>query len=127
MRRAHEASGFVFKLCHDFPAKPFQQAGWRFCVKCQALFYDGFPDNGACAATGAHEPAGYVFLLTNGTPPESWIAEQQPGWRFCQKCYGLFFDGYPNNKGLCAGGGAHHWNVSELPPWSRHFVLNHHS
>ncbi|PGV68994.1 hypothetical protein [Bacillus cereus] len=32
----------------------------------------------------------------------------QPGWRFCDKCWGLFFNGDPKIKGHCPAGGAHH-------------------
>lgn len=32
----------------------------------------------------------------------------QPGWRFCDKCFGMFFDGHPENKGHCPAGGPHH-------------------
>jgi hypothetical protein len=31
----------------------------------------------------------------------------QDMWRFCQKCHSIFFDGYPDNKGSCVGGGGH--------------------
>src|SRR5262249_45424249 len=30
----------------------------------------------------------------------------QASWRYCQKCHGMFFDGYPT-KGLCPAGDAH--------------------
>ncbi|HEX8288551.1 MAG TPA: hypothetical protein VF556_11170 [Pyrinomonadaceae bacterium] len=33
-------------------------------------------------------------------------AKTQSSWRFCEKCFNLFFDGYPD-KGLCAAGGGH--------------------
>ncbi|MEO7587342.1 MAG: hypothetical protein ABIS84_04865 [Arachnia sp.] len=41
------------------------QPNWRFCGKCNALFFDGFPTKGVCPAIGpsAHEPAGYNFRL----------------------------------------------------------------
>ena len=31
---------------------------------------------------------------------------EQGAWRFCQKCFSMFFDGFPN-KGVCAAGGPH--------------------
>lgn len=34
------------------------------------------------------------------------MPEQQPNWRFCQKCVGMFFDGRPD-KGRCPVGGGH--------------------
>ena len=30
----------------------------------------------------------------------------QADWRFCNKCYALFFDGY-DTRGVCPAGGAH--------------------
>jgi hypothetical protein len=39
-------------------------------------------------------------------------ADLQPNWRFCDRCYMLFYDGYPA-KGWCWAGGAHRaqgWN-----------------
>jgi hypothetical protein len=30
----------------------------------------------------------------------------QNNWRFCNKCYGLWWNGYPDN-GHCPAGGAH--------------------
>jgi hypothetical protein len=26
---------------------------------------------------------------------------EQPDWRFCHKCGVMFFDGFPNAKGIC--------------------------
>ena len=34
------------------------------------------------------------------------VGSGQPNWRFCTKCYALFYDGY-RDKGKCAAGGAH--------------------
>ena len=34
-------------------------------------------------------------------------ANHQANWRYCGKCSGLFFDGYPDNKGVCPKGGSH--------------------
>ena len=36
----------------------------------------------------------------NGTPTA------QTEWRFCRKCYAMFYDGY-EKKGTCPAGGAH--------------------
>ena len=57
---------------------------------------------------------------------------EQFGWRFCDKCFGMFFNGDPDpaRKGVCPGGGMHHaqgfvfrlpFNVPESvgqPGWS---------
>ncbi|MGG0791271.1 hypothetical protein ABE132_21730 [Peribacillus simplex] len=41
----------------------------------------------------------------------------QPGWRFCDKCWGLFFNGTLYTSGRCPAGGAHdaHGFVFYLP------------
>jgi hypothetical protein len=77
------------------------QADWRFCQKCQSMFFDGYPAKGVCPAGGDHSAAGYNFVL-----PHDVSGLGQADWRFCQKCQSLFFDGYPT-KGVCPAGGAH--------------------
>src|SRR5579859_918603 len=84
-------------------ALALQQFDWRFCVKCEGLFFNGYPGKGTCAAGGGHAPAGYNFYLPHDIPG---TPTAQADWRFCVKCEGLFFNGYPG-KGTCAAGGAH--------------------
>jgi hypothetical protein len=31
----------------------------------------------------------------------------QQNWRFCNKCFGLWFNGHPKIKGVCPAGGVH--------------------
>lgn len=79
------------------------QSEWRFCNKCEVLFYNGFPTKGRCAAGGAHVAQGFTFLLPHdvGETPSA-----QRNWRFCSKCEAMFFDGFPT-KGTCPAGGSH--------------------
>jgi hypothetical protein len=79
------------------------QRDWRFCHKCNLLFFDGFPEKGSCPAGGSHEAAGFNFELPHDVPENP---NQQGAWRFCRKCSAMFFDGFPD-KGLCAQGGGH--------------------
>jgi hypothetical protein len=81
------------------------QSDWRFCKKCNDLFFDGYSNKGICSAGGGHEAIGYIFSLPHDTP-ETETA--QSSWRFCKKCSVMFFDGYPNNKGICSVGGDGH-------------------
>jgi Matrixin/Cobalamin-independent synthase, Catalytic domain len=78
------------------------QSNWRWCHKCQGLFFAGNP-NPKCPAGGAHENVGSgLYILAHNLPPTSgW----QSDWRWCNKCQGLFFGGNPNPK--CPAGGAH--------------------
>ena len=104
---------FVFDRAGDGPQQTnLVQEGWRFCEKCQSLFFDGFPAKGVCAAGGAHAAQGFNFVL-----PHTAGHRGQPDWRFCGKCQSLFFDGYPA-KGVCAAGGTH-------VPQGFNFVLPH--
>ena len=82
------------------------QDQWRFCGKCDGMFFDGSPDKGRCPAGGAHQANGFNFVLPHDVPE---TPSAQKNWRFCGKCHGMFFDGFPN-KGRCPGGGAHQAN-----------------
>ena len=101
------ADGFNFVLPHD--QTPIQgQRDWRFCVKCNVLFYNGYIDNkGVCPKDGiGHEPAANNFVLPHDNTPVSGQRE----WRFCVKCNTLFYNGYSAFKGACStreGGGFH--------------------
>ena len=79
------------------------QDQWRFCRKCNALFFNGYPQKGRCAAGGGHVAQGYNFVLPHEVPESP---HAQGAWRFCSKCSVMFFDGYPQ-KGNCPAGGGH--------------------
>lgn len=97
-----------------FPA----QMGWRFCDKCNGLFYFG-PDGSdrrpdqVCPAGGLHNAAGYNYVVGHGSRKSlrgSRIHHQQD-WRFCTKCYGLFYWGkdgsYHRENQRCPAGDLH--------------------
>jgi hypothetical protein len=79
------------------------QKRWRFCQKCDGLFFDGYQAKGRCAAGGPHQAAGFMFVLPHDLAE---TATSQAAWRCCHKCLGLFFDG-SQDKGRCAAGGCH--------------------
>lgn len=91
---------------------PRQQADWRWCNKCQGLFFKRAGGAGRCPAGGGHSEAGsFKYLLVyNYSLPHG-----QDNWRWCRKCEGLFFAGNPT-AGSCPVGGAHDatgsWNYS---------------
>jgi hypothetical protein len=102
---AHVPQGFLFSLHYDSRQAGSQriQYAWRYCVKCRALFYDGFPGKGRCPADGGgHAAQGLMFGL-DFQPP---AGQHQGSWRFCRKCNVLFWDGAPA-KGRCPVGGGH--------------------
>jgi hypothetical protein len=80
-----------------------RQRDWRYCRKCHAMFFDGYPDKGVCKAGGGHEAAGFNFVLPHDVPE---TPTAQGNWRYCGKCHAMFFDGFPA-KGVCAAGGPH--------------------
>ncbi len=75
---------------------------WRFCNKCQVMFYTDAQSD-SCAAGGRHRAQGYKFRLPFGgaeTPTA------QSHWRTCKNCQAMFFNGY-RAKGRCPVGGGH--------------------
>lgn len=74
-----------------------RQGGWRWCWKCQGLFFAGNPSQGACPAGSSHDPSqsGQYDMLFGDA-----ILGAQNAWRWCQKCQGLFFSGNPS-QGVC--------------------------
>jgi hypothetical protein len=80
------------------------QDSWRFCSKCFSMFWDGSQNKGTCPAAGPHVAQGLHFLphYDDTTPPTPAI---QYGWRFCSKCFTMFYDG--SSRGKCPSGGVH--------------------
>ena len=68
---------------------PPGQANWRYCRKCQAMFYDGYPSKGTCPKGNEHVAAGLNFVLPHDVPGPG-----QSDWRYCDKCQALFYDGF---------------------------------
>jgi cytochrome c5 len=101
----HVAAGYNFVLYHSVPVNQNRQKDWEYCVKCQGLFFNGYPQKGTCPAGGEHQyhPGALHFVLDYNLPE---TPTAQANWRYCQKCHGLFYDGYPQ-KGTCPGGGEH--------------------
>jgi hypothetical protein len=100
--KGHKAAGYMFVLPHDIPGSG--QNNWRYCKFCQSMFFDGYPDKGACAGnpSGGHAAEGFMFVL-----PHDVVDTGQTEWRYCERCHGMFFNGYPS-KGACpAGPGGH--------------------
>jgi hypothetical protein len=93
-----------WKLFMSPPAGPTVQGHWRWCNKCQGLFFPFSNDPGPCPAGGQHNPAGsdnYVLRFTTGAAQPG-----QSNWRWCTKCNGLAFAGNPS-LGSCPAGGLH--------------------
>src|SRR5262249_18437714 len=80
------------------------QPGWRWCRKCEGLFFAGNPSQGVCAADiGRHDPSesgSYVVDLGDSALPG------QNQWRWCSACEVLYFAG-GESLGICPAGGSH--------------------
>jgi hypothetical protein len=82
-----------------------RQRDWRFCAKCNVMFFDGDPNRkGVCRAGGGHAAMGFNFTLPFDEP-ETGTAQRN--WRFCTKCMAMFWDGVADRKGLCPAGAGH--------------------
>jgi hypothetical protein len=114
---AHQPQGFNFVLHYSserrqpVPGRDSQYE-WRYCSKCFGMFFDGGDGLGVCPLVerdrefrdNRHRPYGFIF----GLPHDHAANPGQKDWRFCGKCFGLFFDDPKNSyKGKCPGGGVH--------------------
>jgi hypothetical protein len=77
-----------------------QQGGWRWCHKCEGLFFAGGSSQGVCPADqhthDASQSGHYAVVFDDGAAP----AVGQIHWRWCYKCEGFFFAGNPS-QGVC--------------------------
>jgi len=95
-----------YNLAHDQLTLPNTQMNWRWCAKCQGLFWAGGQSNGICQAGGPHADvaSGYNYALSIDVS----VTGAQSQWRWCRKCMELVFEGNAD----CAAGGVHFNNGS---------------
>ncbi|MEA3016168.1 MAG: hypothetical protein QOI38_890 [Sphingomonadales bacterium] len=97
------------------PAGPWLgQQGWRWCRKCQALYFAGNPASGACPAGGGHDGSGsghYVIDYLGRAGYRSDGERCQNQWRWCPRCQQLVYAPvvFAGNSlpAPCAAGGNH--------------------
>lgn len=95
-----------YHLAHFLPATAGWQNEWRWCNKCQGLFYGPNVAISRCPAGGTHAPPGqsgsgnYSLLHNAGS-----AAGQQSEWRWCNKCQGLYYEDNVASPPCPAGGG----------------------
>jgi hypothetical protein len=117
----HRSDGhFNYTLFFGMPDNSQLQGAWRPCDRCQAIYFDGYPDKKTCDAGDGHRP-NPVFPQFNFMLPHEIQAttDREPGWEYCTKCQVLFLN-RENESSHCAAGGNH-----ELNPGAFHFVLSH--
>lgn len=86
----------------------FGQADWKWCRKCQALFYGGDPWQGACPADHREHDgsrSGEYFIDYMERTADRAGEPYQNRWRWCSRCQQLVFDNPVDNA--CAAGGRH--------------------
>src|SRR5918993_161968 len=77
------------------------QRNWRWCNKCQGLWFGPNREQSDCPQGGRHARTGSGnYALANG------IGAGQPDWRWCNKCQGLWF-GPNREQSDCPQGGRH--------------------
>lgn len=103
--KPHLAQGYNFVLPCDRAETPTAQRRWRRCRDCSVLFFNGYRDKGHCPANArGHVSDGSSDYVLPHDVPGTPTAQTQ--WRFCDKCHGMFYDGYAD-KGRCPAGGGH--------------------
>ncbi len=97
----HTGSG-DYSLVQNTPSDPGQK-NWRWCHKCEGLYFAGHATQGKCPKGGPHNHTGSGdYSLIQNTPSDPG----QKNWRWCHKCEGLYFAGHAT-QGKCPDHGAH--------------------
>jgi len=79
------------------------QSNWRWCHKCEGMYFGGSPTQGVCAAGGTHDHTGSGdYKLVNN----AWGSSAQANWHWCNKCQLIHFSGNAT-QGACPAGGTH--------------------
>lgn len=84
------------------------QLGWRNCRACSGTFFAFNETKGLCPARadgGPHDDTGSPWLGVHYGA--SSASSMQGGWRWCEKCQGMFFGRDNKDAGVCPAGGAH--------------------
>jgi hypothetical protein len=102
-----QSGSWDYSLPHNAPSDPGRQADWRWCNKCQSLFFGGGVASSRCPAGGTHaDPAqsgSWDYSLPHNAPSDPG---RQADWRWCNKCQSLFFGGGVASS-RCPAGGTH--------------------
>ncbi len=84
------------------------QDKWRWCHKCQGMWWGGSDSRGKCPSGGGHSRKGSGdYRIRYGNKPSG---KYQGEWRWCRDCYGMCYSG--NGNGRCPDGGGHDFRGS---------------
>jgi hypothetical protein len=93
------------------PGGASRQSEWRWCNKCQGLFYGPHVGNSKCPAGDAHAAPAQSGSANYSLPHGAGDPSSQSDWRWCNKCQGLFYGPHVGNS-KCPAGDAHAAPVS---------------
>ena len=104
----HQADPSVhFQLSFASPKKPNSQDNWRWCNKCEGLFFHGNQSDGRCPAGGLHNAAfsgNYQIQFAANKKITVGVSLAEILW--CTKCEGMYVN-FGSNFGFCPGVGEH--------------------
>ncbi|MFB6514147.1 hypothetical protein ACFCW4_06785 [Streptomyces virginiae] len=105
----HQPKGWILGVPYGQYAL-HRSEGWRRCQNCKMLYWDGELNNGrgVCPSgflnsNHAHAAEGQAYLLPYDVKTAPGL---QNDWRFCEKCFVLFFEPHDVDNS-CAAGGKH--------------------
>ncbi len=116
---AEQTGSFDYQLPHGAIAGANEQPDWRWCSKCQGLYYGPGVAASHCPTSGTHasaaESGSWNYHLPHDAPVNS---PEQPDWRWCNKCQGLYY-GPGVAASHCPTGGTH-TPAAESGSWDYH-------
>lgn len=85
-----------------------QQDRWRWCKRCQCLFYEGLYTTGWCVQGGGHNWEG----SGNYKPHYGDRGQREDDWHWCQKCQSMWRGDDDHHDKACPSGTGHSKNGS---------------
>jgi hypothetical protein len=79
------------------------QSNWRWCWRCEGLWFNDHAGYGRCPRGGGHTFSGSGNYMVKFAGDGG---NGQRDWRWCWRCEGLWFNGNPG-YGRCPAGGGH--------------------
>ena len=105
---AHSAAPAFYCIEMNNPS-PTGQVEWRWCSKCQGLFYGLNQAASRCPAGGAHDGSSSANYSVRFN---TTLSSGEPGWFWCRKCQGAFAGGANTSAGRCPASGSHDGSTS---------------
>jgi hypothetical protein len=112
----------VMSFERDAPEDEQNQSSWRVCSACQTLYFTGDGISGICPSGGQHAGGDPVLRIPHVSIREDRPDEpRQEHWRFCRKCFSLFWNGDDKFGGVCTLDGQRHERAGH------DFLIRHHT